>query len=72
MNLKSAVEAILFASGEPVEKARLSLCLGINDEETESLISELAKAYSDEGKGLRILSLGDKVQMCSAPEYRSI
>ncbi|MBQ5490290.1 MAG: SMC-Scp complex subunit ScpB, partial [Oscillospiraceae bacterium] len=39
-------------------------------EETESLISELAKAYSDEGKGLRILSLGDKVQMCSAPEYR--
>ena len=70
MNLKSAVEAILFASGEPVEKARLSLCLGINDEETESLISELAKAYSDEGKGLRILSLGDKVQMCSAPEYR--
>lgn len=70
MNLKSAVEAILFASGEPVEKARLSLSLGINDEETESLISELAKAYSDEGKGLRILSLGDKVQMCSAPEYR--
>ena len=70
MNFKSAIEAILFASGEPLDKARLSLCLGISDEETESLISELVKAYSDESKGLRILNLGDKVQMCSAPEYR--
>jgi len=70
MNFKSAIEAILFASGESVEKARLSLCLGITEEHTEELISELAALYSEEERGIRILNLGDKVQMCSAPEYR--
>ena len=70
MDLKSAIEAILFASGEPVEKERLSLCLGIGEEETDTLIDELSAVYGDEKRGIRILSLGNKVQMCSAPEYR--
>ena len=32
--LKSAIEAILFASGEPLPAARLSLALGVAGEET--------------------------------------
>lgn len=71
-NLKSAIEAILFASGEPVPAARISLIL----ETEESMVLEAAKELSDEysfnRRGMRILTLDDKLQMCSSPEHATV
>ena len=70
--LSSAIEAILFAAGEAVPLARLSLILGVEENEISLAANELRDEYVRGERGLRILRLEDKLQMCSAPEYASI
>ncbi|MBR5095184.1 MAG: SMC-Scp complex subunit ScpB [Oscillospiraceae bacterium] len=69
MELSAAIEAILFAAGECVPIARLSLALSVEEEEVERVARELMERYEREERGMRILRLGDKLQMCSAPGY---
>ena len=69
MDIASALEAILFAAGEPVPAARLSLVLETDEAEILRTAEELAETYRREERGLRILRLEGKLQMCSAPEY---
>ena len=71
-NLSSAIEAILFAAGDSVPLARLSLVLGADEHLIEETAALLSAQYADEGRGIRILRLDDKVQMCSAPEYAAV
>ncbi len=70
-DISSAIEAILFAAGDSVPIARLSLILEVYEGEIENAAAALAEKYVSEGRGIRILRLGDKLQMCSAPEYAS-
>lgn len=72
MDLISALEAILFASGEPVPAGRISLMLGVGDDEVFHAAEELAERCEREERGVRVLRLGDKLQMCSAPDYAPI
>ena len=67
--LSSALEAILFAAGESVPIARISLVLGVDESAIEVCAEELREEYLNTGRGMRILKLDDKLQMCSAPEY---
>ena len=67
--LKSALEAIIFASGEPVPAARISLVLGVPEEDVFSCAAELAEEYEREGRGIRLVRLDKSLQMCSAPQY---
>ena len=67
--MTAALEAILFAAGESMPVARLSLVLGTEEEEILRWAAELAEGYEREGRGIRLLHLGDKLQLCSAPEY---
>ena len=72
IDLKSAVEAVLFAAGEPIPVARLSLVLGASEEDVLLAARELADTFGREQRGIRVLQLGDKLQMCSAPEYAPV
>ena len=67
--LTSILEAILFASGESIPAARLSLVLGADEDEIFRCAEELAQGYEREGRGIRLLRLEDRLQLCSAPEY---
>ncbi len=69
MDISAALEAILFAAGESVPIARLSLILGMDEGELEQIAGELAARYEREGRGIRILRLDDRLQMCSDPDY---
>ena len=71
-NLSSALEAILFAAGDCVPLARLSLILQTDEQTVSETVDALAAAYENEGRGMRILRLDDKVQMCSAPEFAGV
>ena len=71
IDLTSAIEAILFAAGDSVPLARLSLVLGVSEQDVETSVKMLQESYIEQQRGMRILRLGDKVQMCSAPEYAS-
>lgn len=72
MDLLAALEAVLFAAGEPVPIARLSLVLGVDENEIELYAAQLQDSYSTQQRGMRILRMGDKLQMCSAPEYAGL
>ncbi|MDO4982380.1 MAG: SMC-Scp complex subunit ScpB [Eubacteriales bacterium] len=68
-DISSAIEAILFASGEAFPVERLSLILGADIKEIELEARKLTELYESEKRGMRILRLDNKLQMCSAPEY---
>lgn len=72
MNIKSAIEAILFAAGEPVPAARLSLILERDEAEIWETADELSREYAENARGMRILKLDKTLQMCSAPEFAAI
>jgi len=67
--LESAVEAILFASGEAVHIDRICLALNLDRISTEEILRRLGDTYSFERRGIRLLRMEDKWQLCSAPEY---
>ena len=72
VNIKSAIEAILFAAGEPVPAARISLILGVDEVDVFAAAKELSDEYSFEQRGIRLLRLENKLQLCSSPEYASV
>ena len=69
VDIVSVIEAILFAAGDSVPIARLSLILGVSEEEISAAAAELQEQYSSQQRGMRILRLEDNLQMCSAPEF---
>ena len=71
VNIRSAIEAILFAAGEPVPAARISLILGVDEMDVFAAAKELSDEYSFEQRGIRLLRLENKLQLCSSPEYAS-
>ncbi|MCL1829688.1 MAG: SMC-Scp complex subunit ScpB [Oscillospiraceae bacterium] len=68
-NMSSAIESILFAAGDPVSAERIALTLDITVEEVFSLATELSAEYERGERGLRLVRLEDRLQLCSAPEY---
>ena len=69
IDILSVIEAILFAAGESVPVARLSLIQGVGEDEVIAAAEELREKYETEQRGMRILRLDDRLQMCSAPEF---
>ena len=67
--IASALEAILFAAGEPVDVKRLCLALELDQPTAEAVLRQLGDAYAFERRGLRLLRMEDSYQLCSAPEY---
>lgn len=66
---QAIVEAILFASGDPLEIARIAEAL---DTDIETAIIELEKFESsleERRSGLTLLRLDDKYQLCTRTEY---
>ena len=67
-DLQRAIEAILFAAGEPVEISRISMVL----EEDEKDIQKAADALADElafnRRGIRVIRLDKAYQMVSSGE----
>ncbi|MBD5148324.1 MAG: SMC-Scp complex subunit ScpB [Oscillibacter sp.] len=67
--LESAVEAILFASGEPVRTERICMALEVERPEAEAVLQKLMDHYAYERRGIRLLHMEDAWQLCSAPDY---
>lgn len=67
--LESAVEGILFASGEPVHIDRICLALELDRLSAEQVLQRLGDYYAFERRGIRLIRMEDSWQLCSAPEY---
>ncbi len=68
-SLKNSAEAIIFASGEPVERARLIDALGCSPEKLNTALNELRNEYDDRGSAVELLLLGSKAQFATRPQY---
>ena len=66
--LQRAVEAILFAAGEPVELSRLAMALEADIKDVEAAANAVADQLAFERRGVRVLRLETGYQMVSAGE----
>ena len=67
--IESAIEAILFASGEPIHVDRICLALDVDRGTVEKLLQKLMDVYAYERRGIRLLRIEDSYQLCSSPDY---
>lgn len=67
--IESAVEAILFASGEPVHVKRLCGALELARPAVERALKDLSGRYAYDRRGIRLVQMDDSWQLCSAPEF---
>lgn len=70
--MSGAVESILFASGEPIEKRKLAEVLEIETERLDMIVDELRESYRTENRGFDILTLDNSYQMCSSKYYGEV
>lgn len=70
--IESAVEAILFASGEPVQTERFCVALEIDQPTVEQVLQRLMDYYAYERRGIRLLHIEDSWQLCSSPDYADL
>lgn len=69
IDLKSTLEAIIFASGEPIERLRLIEALGITPEKLDNLLYSIKYDYDDRNSAVELLLLGPKVQFATRPQF---
>lgn len=68
-----ALEAMLFAHGEPVETERLADALRLSAQDTEELLHGLQQRYDEQESGLAILHFEpDRWQMTTRPYYGEV
>lgn len=66
------IEAVLFASGEPVELAKLCEALEIDEKTAKGLIEHIRERYIGQNSPFDIIPLGDSYQMCTLPGHAEI
>ncbi len=71
-DLEGAIEGILFASGEAVPVKRIAAVLACDEGLILDAAAHIADKLSFERRGIRLVRLEDKLQLCSAPEYSDV
>ena len=69
--LERIIEAVLFAAGEPVDAERIALAAQCSPEDVHAAAAKLMDRLSFERRGIRVLRLENRYQMCSASEMIS-
>ena len=70
--LSAALEAILFASGDPVPAERIAQVLGVDAQQVFAAADVLANDLAAQGRGVRLLRLEGDLQLVSAPVYAQV
>lgn len=66
--LKSVIESILFANGEPIKVAKLVKVLNLPKPEVENGIMLLTTEYAGKKSGIALIKNNDEVQLVTNPE----
>ncbi len=67
-DLQRAIEAVLFAAGEPVSLARLAATFETDESEVAAAVNSLADDFAFNRRGVRIVKLEKEYQMVSSGE----
>lgn len=69
VDFKGAIEAVLFAYGDPIPIPKLAEILGIDKAACREQLNALSESYEKVNRGIRLLYLDDSVQLCSKDEF---
>ncbi|MDP4144822.1 MAG: SMC-Scp complex subunit ScpB [Bacillota bacterium] len=64
----SAIESLLFASGEPMKLKHIAAIINCHADFTKELIDELAASYAKEERGIKLISINDQYQLVTKSE----
>ncbi len=67
--IEASIEAVLFASGEPVTVARLCEVFGLEGNDIEKHINALAVRLESEESGIKLIKLENTYQLATKNEY---
>ena len=67
--IESAIEAILFAAGEPIHTDRICVALEMDRVTVERMLQKLMDYYAFERRGIRLIQMEDTWQLCSSPVH---
>lgn len=70
--LQSAIEALLFASGQPLSSEKIAGILNIPIAAVAELIQAVTTSLTDEARGLTIVKVAGGYQLCTKPHLFSI
>lgn len=69
--IKNIIEAIMFAYSEPISIKDLNNAINeeLSSKEIEIMLNSLIEEYKENNRGVQIIKLQDKYQMCTNKEY---
>ena len=70
-HLQGALEAVLFAHGEPVSAARLADVFEMDEAELSRVLAAMRDEYEAAGRGICLLRLEDSWQLATKPAFSS-
>lgn len=68
-NLLSALEAMLFAAGDPVDPSKIAEVLDIDVENVIKMLGHLQAVYDERNGGLSVIRIDGKYQICTREEF---
>ncbi len=66
---QAAIEAVVFACGEPVAASRLAQVLELDEETVERIADDWMQDINTRGGGIMAVKLDDQYQLCTRKEY---
>jgi len=72
LKFKAHIEALLFASGNPINAKKIAHIIDISSEQVELLINQLILEMNDDMRGLTIVKVAAGYQLCTKPELSTI
>ena len=69
--IKSIIEAIMFAYSDPISIKDLNNAINeeLSPKEIELMLNDLIQEYKENNRGIQIIKLEDKYQMCTNKDY---
>ena len=68
-DLRNIAEAVLFTMGKSVDLSQLPAAMGVSKDTAEKTVLALQKEYDEEMRGIQIIRLNDRFQMCTRETY---
>ncbi|MBS3872867.1 MAG: SMC-Scp complex subunit ScpB [Firmicutes bacterium] len=68
LSKQGLLEALLFASGEPIEKTRLRELLSLDEKSLDLLVEQLECSFAEATRGVQLRYTNDSLQLLTKPE----
>jgi len=72
LKIKGYIEALLFASGNPIDAKKIAQIIEVPSEQVELAMDQLILEMNDNRRGLTVVQVAAGYQLCTKPELSTI